>query len=261
MDTKAAINAVTVISQPIDLAHFFADQLFARKRSVVLTSATLTTNNCFSFIIERLGLHDFYPFTRIIPSPFSYEKQAMLMVPNDLPMFPTATVEQYAEQAAQQIICIAERIKGRMLVLFTSYELLKQTYAFAKQNDEQSFVLLAQGVSGSNAAKLTRHFQQFEQAVLFGTSSFWEGVDFPGDEVTCVVIVRLPFAPPDDPVVAAKSDYIRAKGGNPFYDLSLPQAILRFKQGFGRLIRTKEDRGIVFVLDQRLFTASYSKYF
>ncbi|KIQ93296.1 hypothetical protein LH47_02622 [Anoxybacillus thermarum] len=262
VDTKAAVNAVTVISQPLDLAQFFADQLFSRKRSVILTSATLTTNNRFSFMISRLGLDDFYPFTRTIPSPFSYEKQAALMVPTDLPTFPSATVEQYAQQAAQQIIRIAKHTKGRMLVLFTSYELLKQTYAFAKQlNDEQSFVLLAQGVSGGNAAKLTRHFQQFEQAILFGTSSFWEGVDLPGDGVTCVVIVRLPFAPPDDPVMAAKSDYIRSKGGNPFYDLSLPQAILRFKQGFGRLIRTKEDRGIIFVLDQRLLTASYSKYF
>ncbi len=262
VDAKAAVNAVTVISQPLDLAHFFAEQLFSRKRSVILTSATLTTNNRFSFMIARLGLDDFYPLTRIIPSPFSYEKQAALMVPNDVPTFPSITVEQYAEHAAQQIIRIAEHAKGRMLVLFTSYELLKQTYTFAKQlNDEQSFVLLAQGVSGGNAAKLTRHFQQFEQAILFGTSGFWEGVDLPGNEVTCVVIVRLPFAPPDDPVTEAKSDYIRAKGGNPFYDLSLPQAILRFKQGFGRLIRTKEDRGIIFVLDQRLLTASYSKYF
>ncbi|MBB6175572.1 ATP-dependent DNA helicase DinG [Anoxybacillus tengchongensis] len=262
VDAKAAVNAITVISQPLDLAHFFAEQLFSRKRSVILTSATLTTNNRFSFMIARLGLDDFYPFTRIIPSPFSYEKQAALMVPTDLPTFPAVAVEQYAEHAAQQIIRIAEHTKGRMLVLFTSYELLKQTYTFVKQlNDEQSFVLLAQGVSGGNAAKLTRHFQQFEQAILFGTSSFWEGVDLPGNEVTCVVIVRLPFAPPDDPVMKAKSDYIRAKGGNPFYDLSLPQAILRFKQGFGRLIRTKEDRGMIFVLDQRLLTASYSKYF
>ncbi|MCG3083403.1 ATP-dependent DNA helicase DinG [Anoxybacillus sp. LAT_35] len=261
VDAKAAVNAVTVISQPLDLAHFFADQLFSRKRSVILTSATLTTNARFSFIISRLGLDDFYPFTRIIPSPFSYEKQAALMVPTDLPTFPSVTVEQYAEHVAQQVIRIARHTKGRMLVLFTSYELLKQTYAYAKQFNDDQFVLLAQGVSGGNAAKLTRHFQQFEQAILFGTSSFWEGIDLPGSEVTCVVIVRLPFAPPDDPVMEAKSDYIRAKGGNPFYDLSLPQAILRFKQGFGRLIRTKEDRGIIFVFDQRLLTASYSKYF
>ncbi|WP_339173848.1 ATP-dependent DNA helicase DinG [Anoxybacillus sp. FSL W8-1294] len=261
VDAKAAVNAVTVISQPLDLAHFFADQLFSRKRSVILTSATLTTNARFSFIISRLGLDDFYPFTRIIPSPFSYEKQAALMVPTDLPTFPSVTVEQYAEHAAQQVIRIARHTRGRMLVLFTSYELLKQTYVYAKQFNDDQFVLLAQGVSGGNAAKLTRHFQQFEQAILFGTSSFWEGIDLPGSEVTCVVIVRLPFAPPDDPVMEAKSDYIRAKGGNPFYDLSLPQAILRFKQGFGRLIRTKEDRGIIFVFDQRLLTASYSKYF
>lgn len=97
--------------------------------------------------------------------------------------------------------------------------------------------------------------------MLFGTSSFWEGVDLPGDALSFVVIVRLPFAPPDDPVMEAKSDYIRAKGGNPFYDLSLPQAVIRFKQGFGRLIRTKEDRGVLFVLDRRLLTASYGKYF
>ncbi|MGX1981950.1 ATP-dependent DNA helicase DinG [Thermolongibacillus altinsuensis] len=262
VEPKGAVNAVTLYAQPIDLAAFFADQLFARKKSVILTSATLTMNGSFAYIISRLGLEDFYPMAHIIPSPFRYEEQALLMVPSDLPSLTVASLEEYAEAVARQLLQIAYHTKGRMLVLFTSYELLKLTHSFAKQlNDDEAFVLMAQGVSGGNAAKLTRNFQQFEQAILFGTSSFWEGIDIPGDDLSCLVIVRLPFAPPDDPVIEAKSEHIRAKGGNPFYDLALPQAVLRFKQGFGRLIRTKSDRGVMFVFDRRMMTASYGKYF
>jgi ATP-dependent DNA helicase DinG len=157
---------------------------------------------------------------------------------------------------------IAERLKGKMLVLFTSYELLRMTASIVKEkNKDEKVVLLAQGVQSGSAAKLTKTFQQFDQAMLFGTSNFWEGVDLHGEQLSFVVIVRLPFAPPDDPVMEAKSEHIRAKGGNPFYDLSLPQAVIRFKQGFGRLIRSKKDEGVMFVFDRRLTTTSYGKYF
>lgn len=184
------------------------------------------------------------------------------MVPSDFPSISSVSLEEYASAVADGVTQIAERIKGKMLVLFTSYELLRLTAA-AMNMDERSgeHVLIAQGIQSGSAAKLTRVFQQFEQAILFGTSNFWEGVDLPGDELSVVVIVRLPFAPPDDPVISAKSEHIRAKGGNPFYELSLPEAVLRFKQGFGRLIRTKKDKGAVFVLDRRLTSASYGKYF
>lgn len=261
-EEKGAANATAIYSQPIQLDEFFAERLFMPKKSVVLTSATLTMNGSFAYIISRLGLSDFYPICQTIPSPFSYKEQAMLMIPSDFPSISSVSLEEYASAVAEGVAQIAERIKGKMLVLFTSYELLRLTAA-AMNMDERSgeYVLIAQGVQSGSAAKLTRAFQQFEQAILFGTSNFWEGVDLPGDELSVVVIVRLPFAPPDDPVIAAKSEHIRAKGGNPFYELSLPEAVLRFKQGFGRLIRTKKDKGAVFVLDRRLTSASYGKYF
>ncbi|GCD82122.1 ATP-dependent helicase DinG [Parageobacillus thermoglucosidasius] len=261
-EEKGAANATAIYSQPIQLDEFFAERLFMRKKSVVLTSATLTMNGSFSYIISRLGLSDFYPVCQTIPSPFSFKDQAILMVPSDFPSISSVSLEEYASAVADGVTQIAERIKGKMLVLFTSYELLRLTAA-AMNMDERSgeHVLIAQGIQSGSAAKLTRVFQQFEQAILFGTSNFWEGVDLPGDELSVVVIVRLPFAPPDDPVISAKSEHIRAKGGNPFYELSLPEAVLRFKQGFGRLIRTKKDRGAVFVLDRRLTSASYGKYF
>lgn len=262
VETKGAANATAIYSQPIDVESFFAEELFAKKKSVVLTSATLSMNGSFSYLISRLGLEDFYPICRVIPSPFPYAEQVKVMVPSDLPSVSAVPLEEYAEAVASHLLTIAKHLNGKILVLFTSYELLRLTAAIVKErNDDETFVLLAQGGQGGSAAKVTKAFQQFEKAMLFGTSSFWEGIDFPGEALSVVVIVRLPFAPPDDPVVAAKSDYIRAKGGNPFYELSLPQAVIRFKQGFGRLIRTKDDRGVLFVFDRRLVTASYGSYF
>ncbi|MBA2875064.1 ATP-dependent DNA helicase DinG [Thermaerobacillus caldiproteolyticus] len=261
-EAKGAANATTIYSQPIQLGEFFADQLFAKKKSVVLTSATLTMNNNFTYIMSRLGLEDFYPICRAIPSPFSYEHQAKLMVPSDVPAISAVSIEDYANAVADHILQIADSTNGKMLVLFTSYELLKLTASALKdKNKDETFVLLAQGMQGGSAAKLTKTFQQFDKAVLFGTSNFWEGVDLPKEQLSIVIIVRLPFAPPDDPVIEAKSEQIRASGGNPFYDLSLPQAVIRFKQGFGRLIRTSKDKGVVFVFDRRLTSASYGKYF
>jgi ATP-dependent DNA helicase DinG len=261
-EEKGAANATAVYSQPIQLDEFFAERLFMPKKSIVLTSATLTMNGSFAYIISRLGLSDFYPICQTIPSPFSYKEQAMLMIPSDFPPISSVSLEEYAAVVAEGVSQIAERIKGKMLVLFTSYELLKLTAAAMKMEERnEDYVLIAQGVQSGSATKLTRAFQQFDQAILFGTSNFWEGVDLPGDELSVVVIVRLPFAPPDDPLIEAKSEYIRAKGGNPFYELSLPEAVLRFKQGFGRLIRTKKDKGAIFVFDRRLTSASYGKYF
>jgi ATP-dependent DNA helicase DinG len=262
VDVKGAANATTIYSQPIQLEDFFADRLFAKKKSIVLTSATLTIDGTFSYMISRLGLADFYPNCISLPSPFNYREQAKIMIPSDLPSISSVSLEEYAHSIAIQLLEIAEHTKGRMLVLFTSYELLKLTFSMVKEiNLSEKFVLIAQGVSSGSAAKLTKSFRQFEQAILFGTSNFWEGVDFPGEELSCLIIVRLPFAPPDDPVVEAKCEKIREQGGNPFYDFSLPQAVIRFKQGFGRLIRSSTDKGVIFVFDRRLTTASYGKYF
>ncbi|WP_027408548.1 ATP-dependent DNA helicase DinG [Anoxybacteroides tepidamans] len=262
VDAKGAANATAVYSQPIELESFFAERLFAKKKSVVLTSATLAMNGSFAYAIAQLGLEDFYPICRIIPSPYDYERQAKLLVPTDIPAISDVSLEQYAYEVAVRLLDIAEHMKGKMLVLFTSHDLLRMTASIVKEeNSDETLVLLAQGMHGGSVTKLTKAFQQFDRAILFGTNSFWEGVDLPGEQLAIVVIVRLPFAPPDDPVMEAKSDYIRKKGGRPFYDLSLPQAVIRFKQGFGRLIRTHQDKGVLFVFDRRLVTSSYGKYF
>ncbi|TLS33418.1 ATP-dependent DNA helicase DinG [Geobacillus thermoleovorans] len=261
-DEKGAANAVRLYSQPVDLADFFADQLFMKKRSVVLTSATLTVRGRFTYMAARLGLEDFYPLCRSFPSPFRYEEQAALFVPADMPLVSAVPLEDYAEAVAASVLAIARRLERRVLVLFPSYELLKLTVDALKTEEEgEPFVLIAQGVQSGSLAKLLRTFLQFEHAVLFGTSSFWEGVDLPGSALDVLVIARLPFAPPDDPVMEAKSERIRLGGGDPFSELALPEAVLRFKQGFGRLIRTEDDKGAVFVLDRRLMSSPYGADF
>jgi ATP-dependent DNA helicase DinG len=149
-----------------------------------------------------------------------------------------------------------------MLILFTSHEMLKKTYDLIKESGLlEEYVLIAQGITAGSRTRLTRNFKRFDKAILFGTSSFWEGVDIPGEDLSCLIIVRLPFSPPDEPLTAAKCALIKENGGNPFSELSLPEAILRFKQGFGRLIRTSSDRGMIFIFDRRLLTTSYGQAF
>ena len=185
-----------------------------------------------------------------------------LIVPEDLPEINMVSVDEYVASIAEHIISIAEATKGRMLILFTSYEMLKKAYEIIKESGFlDDFALIAQGITSGSRSRLTRNFQRFEKAILFGTSSFWEGIDIPGEDLSCLIIVRLPFSPPDEPLTAAKCEKIKNNGGNPFQDFSLPEAVIRFKQGFGRLIRTKTDRGIIFVFDRRLVTTRYGKDF
>ncbi|RBW69422.1 ATP-dependent helicase DinG [Bacillus taeanensis] len=259
-EIKGPRNAVYIFSKPIEIADKLADSFFSKKNSVVLTSATLTVNENFDYIIEHLGLEDFVPITKTIPSPFHYENQAKLMIPTDFPLIKDVKQEEFVEEAAQSIYQIANVTNGRMLVLFTSYEMLRAVYKRVKELTEK-FILIGQGVDSGSRAKLTKNFKQFDKAILFGTSSFWEGVDIPGEDLSCLVIVRLPFSPPDHPILAAKSEKLANNGGNPFMDLSLPQAVIRFKQGFGRLVRTQSDRGVVFVLDRRIISTRYGKMF
>jgi ATP-dependent DNA helicase DinG len=260
IDLKGPRNAVYIFSKPIDIADKLADLFFSKKNSVVLTSATLTVNENFDYVTEHLGLEDFVPMTKTIVSPFQYKQQAKLMIPTDVSLIKDVKQEEFVEEAAQSIQQIANVTNGRMLVLFTSYEMLRAVYKRVKELSEQ-FILIGQGVDSGSRAKLTKNFKQFDKAILFGTSSFWEGVDIPGEDLSCLVIVRLPFSPPDHPIIAAKSERLTENGGNPFMDLSLPQAVIRFKQGFGRLVRTQSDRGVVFVLDRRIISTWYGRMF
>ena len=262
VDAKGAKNATFIYSKPIDVAELLAENFFSKKSSVVMTSATLTVKNSFNYIVKRLGLSDFGVTTKMIESPFIYQEQVQLMIPTTIPNIKEVDESEYIYEVVISILDIAKVTRGRMLVLFTSYDMLKKAYYQLKDFiSNEEFILIGQGISSGSRAKLTKNFKQYDQAILFGTSSFWEGVDIPGEDLSCLIIVRLPFSPPDNPVFAAKSEKIKEIGKSPFMDLSLPQAIIRFKQGFGRLIRSSNDRGVVFVFDRRITGTRYGKSF
>lgn len=262
IEPKGAQNSAFLYSQPIDISELLADRLFAKKDSVILTSATLAIKDSFQYIKTSVGLLDFEVITKKVASPFSYQDQVQLMLPTDVPEIKDVEQTEFIEEISRKIVKIARVTQGRMLVLFTSYDMLEKTYYNVKAASSlDGFVLIGQGISSGSRARLTKSFKQHEQAILFGTSSFWEGIDIPGEDLSCIVIVRLPFSPPDNAIMAAKAELMKREGRNAFIELFLPQAILRFKQGFGRLIRAKNDRGVVFVLDRRLSTKSYGKKF
>lgn len=261
-DTKGAKNSAYLFSQPIDISEELKAAFFSKKKSVILTSATLSIKDSFEFMIERLGLSDYKPCTVMIPSPFNYKEQAAVLIPNDLPEISDVTQDEYVHAISIHIAEIALKTNGRMLILFTSYDMLKKTHSSLKELAFlDDFVIIGQGVSGGSRSKLTKNFQAFEKSILLGTNSFWEGVDIPGEDLTALVIVRLPFSPPNDPIYATHAKRIKESGGNPFKQLALPEAILRFKQGFGRLVRSKQDHGVVFIFDRRITTTTYGKQF
>nr|WP_239534450.1 ATP-dependent DNA helicase DinG [Priestia taiwanensis] len=262
VEAKGTFHSTILYSQPIDVSNELATRFFAKKKSVVLTSATLTVHDSFQYVIQSLGLQELHVTTMSIPSPFPYKQLVNMYVPTDIPTIKEVSQEAYVTNVANYLAKLAEVTEGKMLVLFTAADMLKKTYQLMKEMESMGeFVLLAQGVNSGSRTRLTKNFQQFKKAILFGTTSFWEGIDVPGEGLSCLVMVRLPFAPPDAPVSAAKMDKIKREGGNPFKEYSLPQAIIRFKQGFGRLIRTKDDKGTFVVLDKRITTAFYGKNF
>ena len=262
IEALGARNAVYLYSEPTDISSWLANDFFAVKKSVILTSATLTMRKSFSFIEKSLGIPSDRLITEIIASPFSYDKQVKLLIPNDFPDIKYDKLDDFIYSTAEAILSLSKITSGRMLVLFTSYDMLRKSYHLLKEMMEANeYNVIAQGISSGSRERLKKNFQTFERAILLGTSSFWEGIDIPGEDLSCLVIVRLPFQPPDHPVYEAKSTAMRVQNNNPFYELSLPNAVIRFKQGFGRLIRSKRDRGIVFVCDARLKKARYGNIF
>lgn len=262
VDPRSPQNVTTFIAQPASVAGRLKDQLFLKKKAVVLTSATLTVNHSFAYMMREIGLDSLSPVTVTIPSPFDYKHQVQLFIPEDLPEINLVSLDEFVIAITEQIISVAEATKGRMMILFTAFDMLKKTYELMKESgflDE--YVIIAQGITSGSKTMLTRNFQRYEKAILLGTGSFWEGVDIPGEDLSCLIIVRLPFSPPDEPLTEAKCNLITERGGNAFAEYSLPEAILRFKQGFGRLIRTESDKGIILVFDKRIITTKYGKTF
>ncbi len=262
IEAYGAKNAVYLYSEPTDMSTLLSDDFFSQKESIVLTSATLTMKNSFSFITNRLGLTSDQTQTTKINSPFSYENQVQLMIPDDFPDIKHGNLDDFIYSTCEAILSLAQITNGRMLVLFTSYDMLRKSYNLLRETiDINKYMLIAQGISSGSRSRLKKNFQTFDQSILLGTSSFWEGVDIPGDDLSCLMIVRLPFQPPNHPIYEAKANHFKNEGKNAFFELALPNAVIRFKQGFGRLIRSSNDRGIVFVCDARIIQARYGKYF
>jgi ATP-dependent DNA helicase DinG len=262
IDTRSTQNVTTIFAEPDSVAKKLKTEFFQMKKGIVITSATLTVNESYDFVMKELGLDSGSTNTLTIPSPFDYKNQVHLLIPDDLPEIKLVSNEDYVIAITEHLITIAEATKGRMLVLFTSHEMLRKTHELIKESGFlEDFAIIAQGITSGSRTRLTRNFQRYEKAILLGTSSFWEGIDIPGEDLSCLVIVRLPFSSPDEPFAQAKCEYVKKQGGNAFTDYSLPEAILRFKQGFGRLIRTEMDRGIMVVFDRRIVTTNYGHSF
>jgi len=237
---------------PIDVAPILKSCLFDKLDCVVLTSATLAVGGGFEYMRERLGLE--HVRESVLPSHFDYENQAMFYVPPDLP---DPRTPQFTAQAADRIRRILEITRGRAFVLFTSYAQMHDVYD--RLLSQVEFPLLLQGDAPKTA--LLEEFRLTPNAVLFATSSFWQGVDVQGEQLSCVIIDRLPFAVPSDPVVAARVKSIDAEGGNAFFQYQVPAAVITLKQGFGRLIRSLHDRGLLVLLDNRILKKQYGKVF
>lgn len=262
MQTLKTMVNTSLVDATLDVSKILAENLFSKLSTVVLCSATMTSNKQFQFIRKRLGLtpeliKDRSIHEHIYNSPFDFHQQALLAIPTDLP-HPGET--SFTAAASEHIWQIVQSSRGNAFVLFTSYSMLKTCYETLENRLKDSrFHPLKQGDGDRNF--LLNKFKATDRSVLFGTDSFWEGVDVSGEALRCVIIVKLPFKVPTEPLIQARSEAITTEGGDPFMEYSLPQAIVKFKQGFGRLIRKRHDRGCIICLDNRLTTKRYGHFF
>jgi len=245
-------KAVFLAATPIDVSQILREKLFEAFDTVILTSATLTVAGRFEFIRQRLGLD--HAKECALPPEFDYERQALLFLPQKLPDVRDAS---YPAKAAEEIVRLLELSHGRAFCLFTSYLQMKDQYD--RVSNRVDFPLLLQGTAPRSV--LLERFKNTPNAVLFATASFWQGVDVPGQQLSCVIVDRLPFAVPSDPIVAARVRALEDEGRNPFSEFQVPEAVLALKQGFGRLIRTKTDHGVLALLDTRIQRMPYGKIF
>jgi len=239
---------------PINVSSLLKEKLFDKVETCVLTSATLASNGSFNFVRDRLGLDGRKTSGMVAPAAFDYEKQALLYLPKAMP---DPRSPEFVQIAAGEITKILQATEGRAFVLATSNQSMNALYELVSMR--LNFPCLLQGTMSKTG--LLERFRETKNAVLFATASFWQGVDVQGEQLSCVIIDKLPFAVPTDPVVAARSRFIEENGGRAFFEYSVPQAVITLKQGIGRLIRSRNDRGVIAILDPRLRTKGYGKDF
>lgn len=254
----------SLYAAPLKIASTLAELLYRQKSSVVFCSATLRVGGSFGYMGRRLGIDLIEPervFTCVAESPFDYLTQCAVLALTFLPEPSSGGGGAYAEQLSALILDVFTRTRGRAMGLFTSYEMMHQVARLIEEPlCEAGIRLLVQGVNGTRD-QITRVFRSGGACALLGTHSFWEGVDVAGEALSCVVMARLPFAAVGDPIIEARSEQIDQSGGSSFREFALPQAVIRFRQGFGRLIRTRSDRGLVIVADPRVATKNYGATF
>ena len=267
IEVRGRERSVAVSSVPLDLAPILREDLFKRLDSTIVTSATLTASRGdiasdarrFDFLAARLGLDDpeLRPTTAVFPSPFSYDTQSLLVIPSDIPA-PNVDADGHRNAVTRIVLDVAEASDGGLFVLFTSHREVRQlANELRARGIERRWPLLVHGDEGRDA--LLARFRESGRAILLGTASFWEGVDVPGEALRGLVIAKLPFRVPTEPVTAAQCEAIVARGGDAFAEYMLPHASLRLKQGFGRLIRSSTDRGVVVIGDPRIVTKRYGR--
>jgi ATP-dependent DNA helicase DinG len=245
-------RGVFLRASPIDVSEIIREMLLDRMTATVLTSATLSVDGRFDYVRSRLGIRKAHEAR--LPSEFDFTQQAILYLPKKMP---DPRSPEFVGAAGREVVEILKRTRGRAFVLFTSYANLRQVHQLASA--EIDYPILVQGTAPRSA--LLREFKATPNAVLFATSSFWQGVDVVGESLSCVIIDKLPFASPGDPITSARIDAINADGGNAFAEYQIPLAILALQQGLGRLIRHRQDRGVLAVLDPRLKTMGYGRRF
>lgn len=257
-------NDIALRNAPVSVSRLLHDNLFGVKKSVLLTSATLSVDGTFEHFLERTGLvyctaEDV--IARYYDSPFSYERQALLCVVKGLPEPSQSAGDGFVEEMTPVIADLAKVFNGRTLVLFNSHKMLREVYFRLKPVLEKAGIgLLGHKIDGGRT-RVIDEFRQNKRTVLMGSASFWEGIDLPGDILKCVIIARLPFSPPTTPVVEARMEELVGKNKDAFYNYAVPEAVIKLKQGFGRLIRTEDDDGIVVVLDRRMVDRKYGRKF
>ncbi len=256
---ETAGTNVALVDAALDISSFLNEHLFSQQRTSVLCSATIATARSFSFLKKRLGLveHEAKTKEEIFESPFNYAERTLFVVPTDLPL---PSSPDFLEECTKTMHSAIEISRGSVFLLFTSYDMLQSCYRALSQSEISTrYPFLKQGDLSRHL--LLEQFKKKEGSVLFATDSFWEGVDVPGEALRCVVIAKLPFSVPSDPLYEAYAQSLEKEGLDPFSDYSVPQAVIKFKQGFGRLMRKKDDRGCVLCLDHRIVKKNYGKQF